>query len=341
MNRLTNSALALIECDIYGGVLCTWTYPGVSSDIQGLLTRCSTAEGSQAPFVYLKYKADWIYIFSQNMSKNIDPNVSTVSLCLVTRVFNPEKYEALLKILSYQYVSTGDPSRILEGYLSVFTTGAFTNSLGAFKASAFQDEDAIRVNCKARDIIGTFESDTVLLWNAVLLKKRILVYGDNITKVLDFTRTLPCFAIHRKDSSILRPIVRSELEHLSDLQSAGVYIAGTTDSSLLVRTDLFDVIASVPDRRITIAESATDDMRMGVLHRDILGIMIPADGSPLSLSDEDLIDAISQKTVVVVDRLQSLKQPTKAETEEVIGGLSKNEITSRWLNRLASAEGII
>lgn len=269
----------------------------------------------------------------------MDPNLNGMSLCIVTRSFNPEKNHKLLELLAHQYVSTGDPTKILEGYLSAYTTGFFTNASGSFKASDYDDERALTENCKLKELVEIFESDTIILWNAILLKKRVLVYADNVPKVLEILRSFPCLALHRKDWNVFRPIIRDEPEHMEDLQAAGVYIAGTTDSALMLRTDLFDVIVSAPDRRIIVAESSTEDMRMGALHREILNLMVPAE-SP-GMTQALLINAIAEKTKVVLDRLQSIQQPNKTETEEAIMSLSKNDATNRWLCKLASAEGII
>ena len=50
------------------------------------------------------------------------PGVTAVSVVLLSKTFNPEKFSALLTLLAGQYVSTGDPIRLLGSYLSVFTT---------------------------------------------------------------------------------------------------------------------------------------------------------------------------------------------------------------------------
>lgn len=269
----------------------------------------------------------------------MDPNLNGASLCIITRSFNPEKHQKMLDVLAEQYLTTADPTRMLEAYLSIYTTGQFSNAKGAFKSAEYDDDSAIRSNCKLMDLINTFESDSVILWNAILLKKRIVVYADSVPKVLETIRILPCLARHRKDWNIFRPLIRDEPEYLEDLQAAGVYVAGTVDSSLTLRPDLFDVVVSVPSRRITVTESSTEDMRMGALHREILNLMVPDELS--SLTEEQLIDAIAEKTRVVLERLKSLQQASKSETEQAILGLSKNESTNRWLCKLASAEGII
>lgn len=273
------------------------------------------------------------------MGTCVDPNLSGMSLCLVTRSFNPEKHQCLLDLFAHQYVTTGDPTKVLQGFLSVYTTGLFSNEKGSFKAADFDDDRALTTNCKLMELIETFESDTVILWNAILLKKRVLVYGETVPKVLDIIRSFPCLAMHRKDWNIFRPIIRDEPEHLEDLQAAGVYIAGTLDSSLMLRTDFFDVIVSAPDRRITVAEGSADDMRMGAMHREVLNLMISSESNGMKQSA--LIEAIAEKTKVVLERLESIQQPSKADTEGAIMALSKNEATNRWLCKLAAAEGII
>ena len=41
--------------------------------------------------------------------------IKASALCIVTKVFNPEKFETLLSVLHEQFQSTGDPTKILEG----------------------------------------------------------------------------------------------------------------------------------------------------------------------------------------------------------------------------------
>jgi hypothetical protein len=42
------------------------------------------------------------------MDADVTPDVLAVSVCLITKAFNPEKYNALLQILFFQYARTGD-----------------------------------------------------------------------------------------------------------------------------------------------------------------------------------------------------------------------------------------
>jgi hypothetical protein len=46
---------------------------------------------------------------------DVSPDVTKVSVCLVSKIFNPEKYHNLNGILLEQYQTTGDPTKLLEG----------------------------------------------------------------------------------------------------------------------------------------------------------------------------------------------------------------------------------
>ena len=64
------------------------------------------------------------------VDSDVCPDIKAASLVVVTKTFNPEKFNALLQILFQQYSQTGDPTKVLEGVLSVTTTGNFSNSAG-------------------------------------------------------------------------------------------------------------------------------------------------------------------------------------------------------------------
>ena len=57
--------------------------------------------------------------------------------------FNPEKYEAMCKILCSRYTMTGNPASILELYLSVLTKGMCTGENGeTFNVKEFDPRKA-------------------------------------------------------------------------------------------------------------------------------------------------------------------------------------------------------
>ena len=73
---------------------------------------------------------------------NLFFQVTHVSIVLVTKDFNPEKYEILCRILLKKYRKSGNPAKLLESYLSVLTRGSCsTEENGQFSV---QDYDIKR-----------------------------------------------------------------------------------------------------------------------------------------------------------------------------------------------------
>lgn len=64
-----------------------------------------------------------------------------------------------------------------------------------------------RVQTTFKDIIKLFDEQTIHIWSAILMKKRVAVYSDRLPHVLRVIRALPLFAFHRQDWDVLRPYV--------------------------------------------------------------------------------------------------------------------------------------
>jgi hypothetical protein len=80
------------------------------------IEKCNQDEKS-IPYLYFKVKSDWVYALTVPSQRDVTPDVNHVSLCLVSKIFNPDKYKAFLNILIEQYVTTGDPTKVLEGVI--------------------------------------------------------------------------------------------------------------------------------------------------------------------------------------------------------------------------------
>ena len=74
--------------------------------------------------------------------------VTDVALVLISRDFNPEKYETLCQIFLRQYRQTGNPTTVLEGYLSVVTHGTCANDEnGKFTSGDYDKKQAYAKVC--------------------------------------------------------------------------------------------------------------------------------------------------------------------------------------------------
>lgn len=76
----------------------------------------------------------------------------------------------------------------------------------------------------------------------MLIKRRILVVCADRQRAFAALRALPRLVWHRQDWSLLRPSIRATKEWEADLKAAAVYCAGTADSTLRGRSDLFDIV---------------------------------------------------------------------------------------------------
>ena len=141
--------------------------------------------------------------------------------------------------------------------------------------------------------------------------------------------------MHRKDYSVLRPLVRNDPKSLEDLKSTPVYIAGTLDTSLANRTELYDVLINLNEHRVLVATHAIEEMRMNVAHKEMAALITTA---AVTGSSDDLALTISKKTEQILTQLKSLGAPL---TEELLRSQVTNEVSQQWLLRLALSEGLI
>eukprot|EP00057_Strongylocentrotus_purpuratus_P032004 XP_786352.2 PREDICTED: protein FAM45A [Strongylocentrotus purpuratus] len=186
------SAAGLIEKDTNGDVLWTWSYPSISSDMKKMLMRkcCLSQEGAiVVPFVYGQFHREWFYIMTVPVEYGSAlKKVKHFSFILLAKDFNPEKYHTLSEILCRVYLTTGNAATILKGYLSVITKGTCpSESNGTFVAQDFDAKKAYTAGC-VKDVINSFGIETILIYTALLLKKKIVVYHSRVEEVIKFIR---------------------------------------------------------------------------------------------------------------------------------------------------------
>merc|ERR1712000_778174 len=89
---------------------------------------------------------------------------------------------------------------VLQGFLRVLTSG----KVGNFDKDDFPARDALLAT-SIKDIIKIFGIETILLWTALMMKKRVAVYCDKIQTLLRVIRSFPLFIWHRRDWELLYP----------------------------------------------------------------------------------------------------------------------------------------
>jgi hypothetical protein len=90
-------------------------------------------------------------------------------------------------------------------------------------------------------LVKALGPETVKLWTALLLKKRVVVYAPRLADLLKVMRTIPQLCWHRQDWDVLRPFVTGSQLEVAEFASAGVYVVGVTDPAFRTRPDLYDL----------------------------------------------------------------------------------------------------
>lgn len=339
-------SLGLIEKDVNGDTLWVWCYPSVDSELrQVLLSKCCLSRDNKDfhTFLFGQFHRTWYYISTAEVQEPTAlKKVTHFSIVVTAKDFNPEKYAALSRILCRTYVKYGTPVKMLESYITVFTKGVCqSDENGSFLIRDYDVRKAYLAG-SIKDIVAQFGMETIILYTAVMLKKRIVVHHPRITALLEFTRVLPALAWHRKDWSILHPYVHLTDNELEDLKKCSGYVAGFVDPEVNNRADLFDVFVNLPESSITVSPSAKESMSMGKLHKEI-GRLILQSAEDAEKSDSQVIKDISVKTKEILTNLVALAEQCE-DSKLTLESLKQHHFppaTENFLFHLAAAEQLL
>jgi len=355
-------ALGIIEKDTNSDVVLTWSYPSIPPESESvLLARCRLdKEGNVAPFTFSKANGQWAYILTtpvehpeeekgeeeeeeESLSdtgkefKGPLGRVEAFSVCLLCKDYNPEMYANLAKLFADVYKRTGTPVSMLQGFLRAFTTG----KVGEFDAEDYPQRDALLAT-SIKDIIKIFGIETILLWTALMMKKRVAVYCDKIQTLLRVIRSFPLFIWHRRDWELLYPYTNLNDDEISELKNARVYCAGFIDSEIKDRTNLYDLFIDLNERSITVSEHAKGDFRMGSFHKSLAEFLAEASEDE-EMSDLDVIKELAVKTKDLIDRLKLLQVEDEEGNQTItLEGIQERGIPANmqpFLFAVAGAEG--
>ncbi|KAG8198303.1 hypothetical protein JTE90_021557 [Oedothorax gibbosus] len=341
----------IIEKDASNDVLWTWSYPSIACELKSLIiNKCGLLNSLDlnhdqhlVPFCYYHHHQYWFYLHLTDMVEL--PNSHRVKqfvLVLQTQDFNPEKYESLSQILSKTYCKTGNPAEMLKLYISVLVKGTcLTEDNGTFTVRQFDKTSAY--SCvPAKDVVKTFGLETILIYTALLLKKRIVVYHHRLDTLLWFVRSLPAFMWHRQDWNIIYPYMQLTNPEVSELSALPTYIAGFQDAAVEGRVELYDVFVNLPAIEITIAAHAKETFTMTKTHKEI-AVFMTRQAENTDLNDKLFITEIANKTNELLKSLKSLTvKKDKGQESITLSALKERKFApalENFLWNLAAVEG--
>ncbi|KAJ7397374.1 Protein FAM45A [Pitangus sulphuratus] len=285
----------------------------LGAELRTLLLRkcCLTDENKLLhTFVFGQYKRTWFYITTVEVQDSPAlKKVTHFSIVLTAKDFNPEKYAAFTRILCRIYLKHGSPVKMMESYIAVLTKGICqSEENGSFLSKDFDARKAYLAG-SIKDIVSQFGMETVILYTALMLKKRIVVYHPRIEAIQEFTRTLPALVWHRQDWSILHSYVHLNEEEVEALKAC------------------------------------TEAMTMGKLHKEIGQLIVQSAEDP-EKSDSQVIKDISLKTKEVLAILASLTEVSDGNEKPTLNfeALKQKRFppaTENFLFHLAAAEQML
>jgi len=185
-------------------------------------------------------------------------------------------------------------------------------------------------------ILSTFGVESVLLWTAVLLKKRIVVYSDKVQDLQRMLRAIPALVWHRQNWNILKPFCLNDDVSLEELASNPVFCAGFQEP-LESRQDIWDLYVDVSAQEITVSENAKKDFVMTSVHKDVAKAMqafIEEESDDLQI-----IEGIAAKTKELLGKLELLAGDGGLSLQSLQEQLSNVSLAS-FLFNVALAEGL-
>lgn len=344
----------------------SWQYMYVVYNVEGEIESKEAAASANAD------NAD-------NAAANSNVNktkVRQVCVFIQSSAYNPEKYETLLKnyFIPLYFLSSPIPSPIpiLNAWLQLFTSGRleltkvidqFTasnpnatiqpdrkkalTSTKAFVDSEFDNRRALIAPVKR--LLELFGAEAVHIWTAVLLKKRIFVYSPKLSELLSVVRAIPLIgAWHRQNLDLLRPFCRATESELADLSSNGIYIAGFTDSNVLLsHKHMWDLSIDLSTKALNVHDNARNDFTLSSGHRKTI-IPLFAHILANNETEQNSLKLIAQETKNFIENIVQLKEGSQALNENGLNEENiraqqpkiQNELLSFILN-VARAEGMI
>ncbi|XP_068111598.1 DENN domain-containing protein 10 [Hyperolius riggenbachi] len=337
---------ALIERDTNGDTLWVWCYPSTTVELRELLLRKCRLQEEERPlynFLYGQHKRVWFYIMpTQVEAGSVLDKVTHFCVVLTAKDFNPEKYATFSRILSRIYLKQGSPVPMMERYISVFTKGScLSENNGTFQCRDYDQRKAF-MSGSVKDVVLQFGMESVILYTALMLKKRIVIYHPKPEAVLEFSRSLPALVWHRLDWSILHPYVHLNPEEIEALKSCTGYVAGFHESDVSNRSDLYDVFVNLAENVIAISHSAKEALTLGKLHKEIGQLMVQSAEDP-DKSESQVIKDICVKTGEILSILSSFKEETSDRERPTLNveRLKQKKFppaTENFLIHLAAAE---
>ncbi|XP_044260743.1 DENN domain-containing protein 10-like [Tribolium madens] len=290
----------------------SWTYPTVTDEHKKHILSNCFARGVQNEYICGRVQNNWIYI-NQFVSNK------TFAIVIVAKEFEPTKYRQLCDILGKKYSKCQNPVELVTLYLNLFTTSGSCSlqENGASYVCNFKNYESVT---NLKEFIASFDLEIILLYTAILLKRRILLFDYNTELLLSELLAISNLVPQRKVADYLYPIIESS----NKLKGLSFYVAGTTNRDLLKDEHLYDLFVNLSTREVTVSPKAEEIMAMTKTHKEIATFLIKLSAS--HLTENQVKQQIFQKTKELLNLLTSL---TSVTTDNDVKMITMNDLRAK------------
>lgn len=161
---------------------------------------------------------------------------------LITLDYSPEKYEIFSKLFSKVYLKSGSPVEVVKLFLNGYTT--VLSKSESNELSSLNDSNLCDTQTNVKGMIKIFELEIILIYTALLLKKKVIVYHHSLELLLKWIKSFPAIMKHRNVTEYLYPWMELTEEEITELEVRTFYKKITTFIiALKCRRDRFTLLA--------------------------------------------------------------------------------------------------
>lgn len=340
--------VSICERDKDGECMFVWVYPSIDADFKELILKKCTSlveEHDEDQFCFCQLKSTWYYIKRQNVSQSqVNKGINDVFFVITAQDFNPELYKAIADNSMKSYLNEKSTSNLLKNFLSMYTKGfSIKNNSEKLVHTDFDKRKAYMETC-VKEIIILFGMESILIYMAMLLKKRVVVYSPKLTTLHHICRSLPAFVMHRLNWDIVYPFLHTANEsEMSELKGKRSYVAGFTNAEIENKPELYDIFLNVSDGEIILNPHSKEFFQMGKMHKEIAKFLVQSSEDE-DMADEDILKGLTRKTKDIINNLKTLDEENRENPQVTLEFLQSRNLTSAmqsFLFNLASAEGFV
>ncbi|XP_057668058.1 DENN domain-containing protein 10-like [Diorhabda carinulata] len=303
-----------------------WTYPTINEDLKALIVQICYYQGFEATGLYYYVRIDnqWVYI-KQFISKNDKP----AAIIVTSHYYQPNLYEIICDLLVTSYSNEKNFVHLVQIYLNIYITNGVSVENNFINLSCFPWKTDVK------GIIKHLGIEIILVYNALLLKKQILVYHPNIEELQESLASLTRLISFRKPEDFLQPFIRTVTELR---KTSKYYLIGTTNKSLINQKNVCEIIVDLESKFVDYSPNPRD-FELCYLHKEVAQFLLQISES--EETEKRAIESISNKTSEILKLLNKLKNNEGKIEIEDIGNKKNNKNLVKFLISLAKAENIL